>query len=254
VAVLSAPRVAEVFVEIADTLVDDFDVIEFLRMVTGRIAELVDGAAVGLLLADPSGQLQFMGASDEASWMLRLFEFQKYEGPSLEAFRTGEPVECLNLRETIDRWPVFGRRAVVLGFGCAHAIPMRLRGQVIGALNLLGQESFVMEAADQAVVQALADVATIGLLQERQIRRGAAFADQLQTALDNRIAIEQAKGALAQAHGVSVDEAFAMLLDHARSRGHRLSELAAAVIAQGRASVAQLAEAGLRPTGSGVVV
>jgi ANTAR domain/GAF domain len=242
--------VAEVFVEVADTLVDDFDVVEFLHVVTGRIAELVDVAAVGLLLADPSGQLQFMAASDEASWMLKLFELQRHEGPSLEAFRTGTPVAYLDLRETTERWPVFGAQAVALGFTCAHAMPMRLRGQVIGALNLLGHEPVAMEPGDQAVVQALVDVATIGLLQERAIRRRAVLVEQLEGALQSRIVIEQAKGALAQVHGLSVDEAFTMLRHQARRRGRRLTELAAAVVNEGPASIAELAEGGLRPKGS----
>jgi hypothetical protein len=227
VTAVSVQRLAEVFVEVADTLVEDFDTIEFLHMLTGRTAELVDVAAVGLLMADRSGKLQFMAASEEASWMLRLFELQTREGPSLDAFRTGRPVGYLDLREAVDRWPVFGSCAVALGFRCAHAIPMRWRGEVIGALNLLSHEAVQMAAGDLAIVQGLADVATIGLLQQRAVRRGTALTDQLQVALDNRVVIEQAKGALAQAHGLSLDEAFTMLGDYARSRGRRLSEVAA---------------------------
>jgi len=227
---VSKERLAEVFVEMADTLVDDFDLIEFLQMVTQRTVELINVSAVGLLLADHHGKLQFTAASNEASRLLELFQLQNQEGPCLDAFRTRLPVVNADLREAAGQWPLFAPRAAGSGFRSVHAIPLRLRGEVIGALNLFGADVGMLQPEDVAIVQALADVATIGLLQERIIHRGEVLAEQLQGALTSRVVIEQAKGALARIHGVDVDRAFGLLRGYARSHNRRLSELAHAVV------------------------
>jgi GAF domain-containing protein len=237
---VSAQRLAEVFVEVADTLVDDFDVIEFLQLVTERTAELLNAAAVGLLLADQHDELQFMAASDEEAKLLELFEVQHAEGPCLDAFRTGRPIFVPDITADSHRWPRFARRTTGAGFGSVHAMPMRLRGEVIGALNLFGREPGMIDAEDVRIVQALVDVATIGLLQERAIRRGEVLTEQLQGALNSRVVIEQAKGALAQLRGVSVDEAFELMRAFARGNGRRLSQVAQAVVSEDRSGVADL--------------
>jgi transcriptional regulator with GAF, ATPase, and Fis domain len=227
---VSRERLAEVFVEMADTLVDDFDLIEFLQTVTARTAELADVAAVGLLLADHHGQLQFMAASDEATRLLELFQLQHREGPCLDAFVTRIPVVNADLSQAADRWPLFAPRAAGSGFRSVHALPLRLRHEVIGALNLFGTDAGTLDPADIQVVQALADVATIGLLQERAIHRAEILTEQLQGALNSRVVIEQAKGALARTHNISVDEAFQKLRSYARHNNRKLSDLAHTVI------------------------
>jgi GAF domain-containing protein len=231
---VSHERLAEVFVEVADTLVADFDLIEFLRTVTARAAELVDVAAVGLLLADAGGQLQFMAASDERSRLLELFQLQHREGPCLDAFTTGTPVVNADLRIAADRWPVFAPHAASLGFHSVHAIPLRLRNQVIGALNLFGTGTGTgtLDPDDVRVVQALADVATIGLLQEQTIHRAEILTEQLQGALNSRIVIEQAKGALARTHDTDVDTAFILLRTYARNHNRKLVDLAHTVLTE----------------------
>jgi hypothetical protein len=227
---VSAERIGEVFVEVADTLVDEFDLIEFLQMVTTRTSELVGSAAAGLLLADLDGRLQFMAASDEAAELLELFQLQSHEGPCQDCYRTGIPVTNADLRTAGGRWPLFAPRAVAAGFRSVHAFPLRLRRQVIGTLNLFGSDLGQMQGADVHLVQALADIATIGLLQERAVRRGEVLAEQLQGALNSRVIIEQAKGAIAQIHGCTVDEAFQALRTYCRSHGRRLGAVAFAVV------------------------
>jgi GAF domain-containing protein len=227
---VSQERLAEVFVEIADTLVDDFDLIEFLRTVTARAAELVDVSAVGLLLADTHGQLQFMAASDEQTRLLELFQLQHHEGPCLDAFLTSTPVVNADLGLATERWPAFAPHATELGFRSVHAIPLRLRHRVIGALNLFGADTGHLDPTDVKVVQALADVATIGLLQEQAISRGEILTEQLQGALNSRIVIEQAKGALARTHDIDVDRAFDLLRSYARNHNRKLVDLAHAVL------------------------
>jgi GAF domain-containing protein len=228
---VSAERLAKVFVEVADTLVDEFDLIEFLHMLTDRVAGLVDASPVGLLLADQRGQLQFMAASEESVKLLELFQIQNDEGPCLDAFRTAQPVVNADLRTAADRWPRFAPRATADGFRSVHAFPLRLRTEVIGALNVFGDTvGSVLDDADVQIVQALADIAAIGLLQERAIRRGEVLTEQLQSALNTRVVIEQAKGAVAQARGISVDEAFTTIRNYARSNNRRLSEVAHAIV------------------------
>jgi hypothetical protein len=229
--VVSSERLADVFVEFADTLIDDYDVIEFLLMVTNRTAELVGASDVGLLLADQRGRLQFMAASNEDVKRLELFQVQVKEGPCLDAFQGGQPVVNVDLGDSDDRWPDFAPRARAEGYRSAHAFPLRLRQDVIGAIGVFGSEVRRLATAEIHVAQALAHVATIGLLQERAIRRGEVLAEQLQSALNSRIVIEQAKGAIAQFRNVSVDDAFVLLRDHAQRTKKRLGDVAHAALA-----------------------
>jgi len=228
---VSAERLATIFVEIADTLVDEFDLLEFLQMLTERAAGLVGAAAVGLMLADQRGRLEFMAGSDENVRLVELFQLQNQEGPCLEAFQTGVPVINVDLSTAGGQWPQFAPRATAAGFLSVHAFPLRLREQVIGALNVFGDTTGGdLSENDVPIIQSLADVATIGLLQERAIRRGEELTEQLQGALNSRIAIEQAKGAIAQMQGITVDEAFAVIRAYARSHNHRLIDLAHTIV------------------------
>jgi GAF domain-containing protein len=227
---VSAERLAKIFVEVADTMVDEFDLIEFLQMLADRAAGLIDGATVGLLLADPKERLQFMAASDETTKLLEMFQVQGSDGPCLDAFRNGEPVVNADLREAAARWPRFAPVAASVGFRSVHAFPLRLRKEVIGAMGVFGRHVGDFDDTDVQVVQALADVAAIGLLQERAIRRSEALTEQLQGALNSRIVIEQAKGAIAQAHNVTVDIAFELMRAYARRSNRRLSDVAQLVV------------------------
>ena len=228
--VVSTERLADVFVEFADTLIDDYDVIEFLLMVTNRTAELIGASDVGLLLADQRGRLQFMAASNEDVKRLELFQIQVNEGPCRDAFQSGQAVVNADLQDANDRWPTFAPRAAADGYRSAHAFPLRLRQEVIGAIGVFGTDVRRWELAEVHIAQALAHIATIGLLQERAIRRGEVLAEQLQSALNSRIVIEQAKGAIAQFRNVSVDDAFVVLRDHARRTNERLGTVAHAAL------------------------
>ncbi|MGA5298278.1 ANTAR domain-containing protein [Nucisporomicrobium flavum] len=228
---VSVQKLAKVFVEIADTLVDEFDLIDYMHMLTERVAELTEAAAAGMVLADHHGRLEFIAGSDENVTLVELFQLQNEEGPCLEAFHTGEPVFNVDLGEAGARWPRFAPRAAAAGFRSVHAFPMRLRRQVIGALNVFGGRAGQDFGNDDvAIMQSLADVATIGLLQERAVTRSEALTEQLQGALNSRITIEQAKGAVAQARGISVDDAFTAIRGYARRNNRRLTEVAHAIV------------------------
>ena len=228
---VSAERLARIFVEVADTLIDEFDLLDFLHMLVMRASDLVPGSTVGILLADQQGALRFMAASDESTKLLELFQVQNKEGPCMDSFRTAAPVIDADLRKSAGRWPHFAPHATAAGFRSVHAFPLRLRREVIGALNVFGPEpGIALDSADVQVMQALTDVAAISLLQERSIHRGEILTEQLQGALNSRIAIEQAKGTIAQARGVSVDEAFVLIRDYARRGNLRISDLAHTIV------------------------
>lgn len=227
---IAVEKLAEVFVEVADTLIDDFDVIEFLEMLTIRTADMSHAASAGLLLVDAHGKLQFMAASQESVKLLELFQIQNEEGPCMECFRNGAAVVNTDLQRAQGRWPLFGPRAVSAGFRSVHAFPLRHRKTVIGALNLFSTDTGQLAPVDVRIVQALADVATIGLLQERTIHHGEILTEQLQGALNSRITVEQAKGALATTHGIDVDAAFQLLRGYARRNHYRLGDVAHAVL------------------------
>ncbi|HEY2576086.1 MAG TPA: GAF and ANTAR domain-containing protein [Streptosporangiaceae bacterium] len=207
-------------------MVADFDMIDFLHMLTDRSARLLDVSAVGLLLADPRGELRVVAASSEAARVLELFQLQNDQGPCLDSFRGGQPVTATDPAGMIQRWPRFAAAAQQAGFAAVQALPMRLRNQVIGALNLFRSDPGAFDSTDIRVGQALADVATISLLHERSMRRSDTLNEQLQTALNSRVVIEQAKGKLAERLGIDMEQAFGVLRTYARAHNRRLSDLA----------------------------
>jgi GAF domain-containing protein len=229
---IAAERLSDLFVEVADTLVDDFDVIDFLHNLTLHASDISGAAAVGLMLSDQRGRLQFMAASNVNGEHLELFQLQNSEGPCLECFSTGQPVVNADLLHATDRWPTFAPRAIELGYQSVHAFPMRLREATIGALNLFGASDTRFDPSEVRVVQALADVATIAILQERSVSHAEALTEQLQGALNSRVIIEQAKGAVSERSGISPDEAFELLRHQARSSQMRLVDVAKAALAE----------------------
>lgn len=223
-------RVARAFVELADTLVADFDTLDFLHTLASRAVELLDAAAVGVMVTDQRGHLRVVAASSEQARLLELFELQSDEGPCLDCFRTGVPVAQADLSLPEARWPRFATEARRAGYRAVSAVPMRLRDEVVGALNLFGYAPAPPSELDDRLGQALADVATIGLLQQRTVHRRDLLAEQLESALHSRVLIEQAKGVLAERSRISMDHAFALLREHARGHQTLLSEVARAVI------------------------
>jgi len=221
---------AKTFVELADNLVADFDLIDFLRLLTDRCVGMLGASAAGVLLADRDGELRVMAASDEQVRLLELFQLQNDEGPCLECFHTGAPVTVPDLRTQADRWPRFVTQAQHSGFTAVQALPMRLRDEVVGALNLFRTHPGPFDPVGTPIAQALADVATISLLQQRSTHRSNVLNEQLQTALNSRVLIEQAKGKLAERQGIDMEQAFTALRGYARAHNRRLSDLARAFI------------------------
>ncbi|MHB8670399.1 MAG: GAF domain-containing protein [Acidimicrobiales bacterium] len=221
---------AQTLVELADTLVDDFDVVELLTLLADRCVEVLDVAAAGLMLVAPEGDLRVVASSSEAMRVVELFELQSQEGPCLDCYRTGQPVLNQDLGAAGGGWPRFGPVALEAGYRSAYALPMRLRGTVIGAVNLFRIEKEEMSEADVVAGQALADVATIAILQHRAMTEANVLNAQLNRALRSRIVIEQAKGALAERTGVGMDRAFERLRKHARNHNLLLADVAQGII------------------------
>jgi transcriptional regulator with GAF, ATPase, and Fis domain len=219
-------QLAEAFVEAADTLVDDFDVIDFLYTLAERCVQLLDVDAAGLMLADQRGTLHATAASAENARLLELFELQADAGPCVDCYRTGQPVVNADLRANHARWPRFAEAAEATGYVSVHALPLRLRTTTIGALNLFCANPGPLVDEDVRTGQALADVATIGILAQRGLHQAGLLTTQLQNALTSRVIIEQAKGVLSERRKITVDEAFTLLRSHARSANRHLSDLA----------------------------
>jgi transcriptional regulator with GAF, ATPase, and Fis domain len=221
---------ADVFVTLADTLVADYDVVDLMDRLVNACVELFDIAAAGLLLVDQRGGLQLIASSSEQAHILELFQLQSEQGPCLDCISTGSPITVGDLEDGRQRWPRFVDAAAAGGFTSVHAVPLRLRTEVIGGLNLFGSDRRRLTSHEQRLAQALADVATIGVLQQRSTHRSGLLAEQLQTALDSRIAIEQAKGVLAQLGGTDMDAAYRALRRYSRDNNLKLSAVAEAVV------------------------
>jgi len=217
-------------IEIADTLVDDFDVVELLTTLVDRCVEVLDISAAGIMLVAPEGDLRVMTSSSDTMRVVELFELQAQEGPCLDCYRTGKPVLNQDLATVNGRWPRFSVIALEAGFRAADAVPMRLRGQIIGALNLFRSEPGSLSDDDVLIAQALADIATIALLQHREAIETQVVNDQLNHALNSRIVIEQAKGMTAEHGQLDMQQAFARLRNHARNHNFRLVEVATDIV------------------------
>ena len=223
-------RLARTLVELADTLVDDFDVVELLALLVERSVELLDASAAGLVLADEAGILRHMVSTSEDTAYVELFQVRRAEGPCLDCYRTGEAVTANDLSEEFPRWPAFLPVALKRGFRSVHAFPLRLRGRVLGTLNLFSADAGALSPADASAGQAMADMAAIALCQFWAVRDAQVVTDQLQHALQSRIVIEQAKGMLAERAAVGVDQAFTALRGYARATKRRLADVSAEVV------------------------
>lgn len=229
---ISHAQIAAVFVESADTLVGDYDSVDFLHRLVEQVAAVSGADAVGLMLTDAHQHLQVFAASNEDARLLGLRQLQVSEGPCLECFTSQAPVVESSLASAVDRWPRFAASAMRAGFVSTLAYPMRLKGTAIGALNLLSRTHPGLDPVDGPIVQALADIATIAILHERNLSRAEALTEQLQGAFTARIVIEQAKGALAQLEGITPAAAFDRLRAQARRERRKLVDLAEEVLEQ----------------------
>jgi hypothetical protein len=223
-------QIVDAFVHLADTLVADYDIIDFLHYLVGRCIELLDVDEAGVMLADPHGRLHAVAASTERMRLLELFELQNHDGPCLDAFRTGQPVVAPDLNDQRQHWPNFAGEALDNGFRSAHSVPMQLRDETIGAINLLRAGVGELTDSDSKLVAALAGIATIGVLQERRTSEAVSTATALQTALNSRVRIEQAKGVIAERSKISTDEAFDKLRKYARRHRQGLTIVAEQVV------------------------
>ena len=229
----SIPRevlLARTLVELADTLVDDFDVVELLTLLVDRCVAVLGVSAAGLMLVAPDGDLRLAASSSEAMRVVELLELQSQEGPCLDCYRAGEPVVNQDLAIVNGRWPNFAPVALEAGFRSVHALPLRLRGQVIGAVNLFRADEGALDDLDVLAGQALADMATIAILQHRAAVESQLLNEQLNFALNSRVLIEQAKGVVSEHAGIDMQEAFSQLRNYARNHNLRLVEVAQQVI------------------------
>jgi GAF domain-containing protein len=213
----------ETLVKLADTLVDDYDIVDFMQRLAEACVELLEVSAAGIMLADSGGALRHVACSSEQMRLVELFELQVEEGPCFDAYVAKSSVLCDSSEHAVSRWPQFGSFAQAGGFAAVSAVPMRLRDQAVGALNLFSSTEGALTVEDEQVAQAMADIATIGILQQRAILDKRALATQLEAALDSRVVIEQAKGVVAERLRVDVDEAFLIIRKYARDRNRLLT-------------------------------
>lgn len=230
----STPREKELvdtFVELADTMVSGYDIVDLLYRLVSRCARTLGAADAGILLPDPQGSLEVVASTSERSQLISLLQLDEQQGPCLEAYHSGQSVTVRDFTAIQDRWPRFAAAAGELGYQWMHAIPLRLREEIIGSLNLFGDQPDTLTAEDARAARGLADIATIGILHERAFRESDLARTQLQHALDSRVVIEQAKGVLSHTHGVDMEEAFRLLRERARSAQRKLADVAREIIA-----------------------
>ncbi|MCU1597526.1 MAG: hypothetical protein JWQ47_1265 [Glaciihabitans sp.] len=223
-------RLNAAFVKLADTLTDDYDVVDLLHTLVAESTAIFDTHAGGLMLAGKDGKLQLVASTSAKAGLVEMMQLNAGKGPCVDCFTSGEPLGVADIENDGENWPEFRAEALRQGFRSLYATPMRLRGEVIGTMNLMSTRVGILNSRDAEAAQALTDVATIGILQERVIRERGVVAEQLQRALDSRILIEQAKGVLSEIGGISVDQAFEKMRAYARSNNLRLHDVAERVV------------------------
>ena len=223
-------RLLQTFVTLADTLVDDYDVVDLLQLLVDTCHDVLEMTAAGILLADPQGELEVVASTSESSRLVEMMQLSAEAGPCIESFRTGRSVSVPHIRDVDDEWRAFRASALEQGYQSMDALPLRLRNSTIGTLNLL--RAAPGPAPEDAILaaQAFADVATIGILHERSLRQSEILSEQLQAALNSRIVIEQAKGVISHTRGVSIDEAFTLIRQYSRSHRIGVSSVAAQLV------------------------
>ncbi|PPF30396.1 transcriptional regulator [Rathayibacter tritici] len=232
---MSAPERTQLLLEtltaVADTLVDDFDIVEFLHDLVERCAMIFDAVDVGLVLGDEHDELVVMASTSERTHLIEVLQLSAGDGPCVDSYHAGSVVTAGTLEDIIARWPAFAEAARNSGYESVHAVPLRLRQSTIGSLNFFRDRPGEFDGDDVLAAQTIADVATIGLVQERAIRESALAREHLQHALDTRIVIEQAKGVIAHSQDVDMETAWQVLRQRARSHGARVSDVATSVVA-----------------------
>ena len=223
-------RLVRTFVDLADTLVADFDITELLYTLVESLVELFEVSAVGLMLADESGDLKVMASSGEQARIIELLELQQRQGPCYEAYSTGKYVLSDDLAADRHRWPAVADEAMSAGYSTVHAVPMQLREKVVGAINLFEMPPSKLTEDEIPVIRAMAEIATIAILQSRAMSEAHETADHLRVALRSRVILEQAKGMVAQSEGIPLDAAFSLLRAYARAKGQRLADVARRVV------------------------
>jgi transcriptional regulator with GAF, ATPase, and Fis domain len=225
-------RLVDTFVSLADTLVAGYDVVDLLQNLVEACADLLDASAAGIMLAEPTGDLAVVASTSERGRVVEMMQLSSGNGPCVESFSTGEVVEVIDVSAVAPQWPEFAASALEQGFRSVHAIPLKLRGTVIGTLNLFRNQVGSLGKLDAVAARGLADVATIGILHERTLRQNEIAQEQLQNALDSRVIIEQAKGVVAQTKGVDMDAAFSALRSYSRSNNVNLRDVAQRVVSR----------------------
>jgi transcriptional regulator with GAF, ATPase, and Fis domain len=223
-------EIIRAFVDLSNELVDDYDVVDMLARLTANCASLLDISSAGLLLADSQGVLHLAASSSDRTHHLEVFQLQRAEGPCLDCYHQREAITVPDLEEERSRWPQFCEAASLVGFRSVHALPMRLKDDVLGTLGLFGEETGRLEDDDLDLAQALVHVASVAIVNERSATDRDAINAQLEHALSSRIAVEQAKGVLAHAGDLDMPTAFAVLRRYARDHRRRLSDVAQEVV------------------------
>ncbi|SFN35442.1 ANTAR domain-containing protein [Mycetocola miduiensis] len=225
-------QLVDAFATLADTLVDDYDAVDLLQTLVDNCRDLLDVTAAGILLTDPDGNIEVVASTSEASRLVEVMQLSAQAGPCIDCITTGQAVSVPDISKSPHKWNRFRDSAAQQGFASVYALPMRLRETTIGALNLLRSDFGELNERDVRAAQALADVATIGILHARSLQESDAVRDQLQRALTSRIVIEQAKGVLSQTHSVTTDEAFNLMRRYSRNHGMLLSTVAEQVVSR----------------------
>ncbi|MBF4616044.1 GAF and ANTAR domain-containing protein [Curtobacterium sp. VKM Ac-1376] len=223
-------RIVETFTTLTDTLVEGYDVVELLQTLVETCADVLGIDAAGILLANDDGELEVVASTSEASRLVEVLQLDADAGPCMTSFSTGRSVSCPDITDAPTEWAVFRAGALGLGFRAVHAVPLRLRSDVIGALNLFGASAGALADDDLRIARALADVATIGILHERTLREQDVVRAQLKRAIGSREVIEQAKGVVSYLRGVSIEDAFAVMRGYALEHHEPLSEVARAIV------------------------
>lgn len=223
-------RLASAFVALADSLAPGRDLVDRMQVLVEHSTELTSVVEGGIVLAENSGEpdddLRLVASTGGRVTEVEVMQLSMGSGPCFEAYESGALVEVDDIDGHRARWPEFADLAIARGFRAVFALPLRFRDVTLGSLNLFADRVGPLDVHDAVLAQAMAEVATIGIVQSRLLTTHKTVNEQLTAALHSRVRIEQAKGLLAYRHDISVEQAFDLLRTHARQHGLKLHAVA----------------------------
>ena len=209
------------------------DVLDAMDRVIDACVRFTSATEAGVVLADADGSLNVIASSSERTSDAEEAQLGTDEGPCLDCYRSGTTIDVPDVSTHEAEWPTFARTMRERGLVGTFAEPIRLRAATIGSLCVFADHGRGHDDRDVVLLQLLADAASAALARQRGTGPLRTLDEQVEDAIEARVTVEQAKGALAHRRGVRIDEAFQLIRRAGQGAGRGIREVAEDIVRRG---------------------